>query len=68
MSIPVSVIDDLAEVRDLVSAIWMMAGDLSEPNERGPMRRVSEIVERRLQAIIDLHEKPVAISPRRDGS
>ena len=58
MSIPVSVLDDLAASRDLVAAIWMMAADLEEPAHQAAFRRVAEIVENQLQAIINLHEKP----------
>lgn len=58
MSIPVSVIDDLAGARDLVGAIWMMAADLDEPAHQVAIRRVAEIVEKQLQAVIDLHENP----------
>ncbi|KQY18168.1 hypothetical protein ASE23_15735 [Rhizobium sp. Root73] len=58
--IPVSVFDDLADARDLVGAIWMMAADLDEPAHQAAIRRVAEIVEKQLQAVIDLHEKPVA--------
>lgn len=57
MSIPVSVVDDLAEARDLVGAIWMMASVLDEPAHRAAIRRVAEMVENQLQGIIDLHEK-----------